>query len=98
MLFIDKPMAVGGDKFYIQSPNGFSANDRVIAIDMKGNCELTRVTAVVPGDHLGVVTSGIVEISHPAVAHFTFPGAPPTVRGSSTWGRSARRPARSTTW
>ncbi len=75
MLFIDKPMAVGGDKFYIQSPNGFSANDRVIAIDMKGNCELTRVTAVVPGDHLGVVTSGIVDISHPAVAHLYFPGS-----------------------
>jgi len=75
MLFIDKPMTVGADIFYIQSPNGFSANDRVIAIDMKGNCELTRVTAVVPGDHLGVVTSGIVEISHPAVAHLYFPGS-----------------------
>ena len=33
------------------------------------------MTAVVPGDHLGVVTTGIVGISHPAVAHLYFPGS-----------------------
>jgi hypothetical protein len=75
MLFIDLPMAAGVDKFYIQSPNGFAVNDRVIAIDMLGNCELSQVTAVVKGDHLGSVITGIVGISHPATAHLYFPGS-----------------------
>lgn len=74
MLFIDQPMAATSDTFYIQSPNGFRANDRIIAIDMKGGCELTTVTAVTPGDHLGIVTSGIVGLSHPNTTRLYFPG------------------------
>ena len=75
MLFIDKPMTIGTDKFYIQSPNGFNVNDRVIAINMLGFCELTRATAVVKGDSLGNVTTGVVGISHPGTAHLYLPGS-----------------------
>jgi type IV pilus assembly protein PilW len=75
MLFIDKVMVATSDPFYIQSPNGFRANDRVIVINMAGGCELTTVTAVTPGDHLGNVVTGIVGISHPPVARLYFPGS-----------------------
>ncbi len=74
MLFVDKPMAAGTDKFYVQSPNGFRANDRVVVIGMNGNCELTLVTAVTPGDSVGNVTTGIVGISHPGTANLYLPG------------------------
>jgi hypothetical protein len=75
MLFIDKPMVATTDTFYIQSPNGFRANDRAIVINMAGGCELTTVTAVTPGDQFGVVVTGIVGISHPAVTRLYFPGS-----------------------
>lgn len=75
MLFVDKPMTAFGDTFYVQSPNGFRVNDRVIAIAMNGNCELTTVTAFTPGDHLGVVITGIVGLSHPNTANLYVPGS-----------------------
>lgn len=75
MLFIDKPMAAGGDPFYIQSPNGFRVNDRAIVIGMNGDCELVTVTKVTPGDSTGNVTTGIVTIDHdPATLNLYLPG------------------------
>ena len=74
MLFVDKPMTAPGDKFYIQSPNGFRANDRVVVIGMNGNCELTLVTLVTPGDSVGNVATGIVGLSHPNTVNLYLPG------------------------
>ncbi len=76
MLFVDKSMTAVGDRFYIQSPNGFRVNDLVLAVDMGGNCELTTVTAVIPGDSTGDVTTGIVGIDYaPATANLYLPGS-----------------------
>ncbi len=74
-LFVDKSMTAGGDRFYVQSPNGFRVNDRVLAVDMGGNCELTTITAVVPGDSVGNVTTGIVGLDHPATTSLYLPGS-----------------------
>jgi type IV pilus assembly protein PilW len=70
------PKVSGATDFQVQSPNGFRANDRVIAVnpnDPAGtNCELTTATAVGLPDANGVVT-----ISHPAVAGAYASGSPP---------------------
>ena len=75
--FVD-PAATGAAPFYVQSPNGFRANDRVIAINPATNtCELTLVTAVALGDSKGDPTTGIVQLTHPNVAGNYTAGAPP---------------------
>lgn len=73
MPLVDKPMAVGTDPFYVQSPNGFGVNDLVIVNDKAGNCELTQVTSVTPGDSAGNVTTGIVRLTHPATNNLYAP-------------------------
>jgi hypothetical protein len=63
--FVD-PVATAAAPFYAKS-NG-CANDRVIAMNpATQTCELTLVTAVAPAIE-GDITTGIVNISHPAVA------------------------------
>lgn len=75
--FVD-PAATGVAPFYVQSPNGFRANDRVIAINPDTNdCELTVVTAVALGDSKGDPTTGIVRLQHPNVLGNYTAGAPP---------------------
>jgi len=75
--FVDPP-ATGVAPFYVQSPNGFRANDRVIAINPgTQTCELTTVTAVALGDSKGDATTGIVRLQHPAVLGNYTAGAPP---------------------
>lgn len=64
VLFVDVPMAAAGDPFYVQSPNGFRVNDRIIAYDNTSSCELVRVTSVTPGDSKGDVTTGIVKLGY----------------------------------
>ena len=91
-------MTVGTDTVYVQSPNGFRVNDRIIVNAKNGDCELTQVTAVTPGDSLGNVTTGMVGLSH-AGAHEALQALRrrSTARASSTWGRPASRRARSST-
>jgi len=81
MLIVDKAMAATTDPIYVQSPNGFKANDLVIANDMAGNCEITTATSVTPGDSVGNVTSGIVAIAHAATTNLYPPGG--TTNGPS---------------
>ena len=72
------PTATGVAPFYVQSPNGFRANDWVIALNPgTQTCELTTATAVIPGDSAGTVTTGIVTVSHPAVGGTYAAGSPP---------------------
>ncbi len=72
------PSATGVNPFYVQSPNGFRVNDRVIALNpATQTCEMTTVTNVTPGDSAGNVTTGVVTIAHPAVAGNYVPGTPP---------------------
>jgi type IV pilus assembly protein PilW len=83
--FVDPP-ATGTGPLYVQSPNGFQANDRVIAINPRDpvtnspDCELSVVTAVVPGDAGGDATTGIVGLTlsktYPLAKTYTA-GAPP---------------------
>jgi len=63
VIIVDKPMAAVTDTIYVQSPNGFRAGDRIIVNDTAGNCELTRVTAVAPGDSGGNAATGMVGLS-----------------------------------
>jgi len=74
VLIVDKAMTVSSDPIYVQSPNGFRVNDRIIvnAKNAAGDCELTTVTAVTPGDSLGNLTTGMVGLSHPALAKSTY--------------------------
>jgi type IV pilus assembly protein PilW len=74
VLIVDAPMATVSDPIYVQSPNGFRVNDRIIvnAKNAAGDCETTTVTAVTPGDSLGNVTTGMVGLSHPALAKATY--------------------------
>ena len=75
--FVDPP-ATGAAPFYVQSPNGFRVNDRVIAMNpATQSCELTVVTAVALGDSKGDVTTGIVRLQHPNVVGNYTAGAPP---------------------
>jgi len=61
--FVDPP-ATGTGPLYVQSPNGFRANDRVIAMNpATQSCELALVTKVTPGDKGGDVTTGIVNLT-----------------------------------
>ena len=69
------PPATGVSPFYVQSPNGFRVNDRVIAINPPTQtCELTTVNNVTAGDAAGNVTTGVVSIAHPAVTGLYAPG------------------------
>ena len=74
VLIVDAPMATVTDPIYVQSPNGFRVNDRIVvnAKNAAGDCELTTVTAVTPGDSLGNVTTGMVGLSHPPLAKATY--------------------------
>ena len=74
VLIVDAPMAVNTDPIYVQSPNGFRVNDRIIvnAENAAGDCELTTITGITPGDSLGNVTTGMVGLSHPALAKATY--------------------------
>jgi type IV pilus assembly protein PilW len=63
IIIVDKPMLAATDTIYVQSPNGFRPGDRIIVNDTGGNCELTRVTAVTPGDSTGNLTTGMVGLS-----------------------------------
>jgi len=75
--FVDPP-ATAAAPFYVQSPNGFRVNDRVIAVNPgTDTCELTTVTAVALGDSTGDVTTGIVRLQHPNVLGNYTAGAPP---------------------
>ena len=38
---------------------------------MNGDCELSTVTGIAPGDSLGNITTGMVGLSHPPLAKFT---------------------------
>jgi type IV pilus assembly protein PilW len=73
VMITDKAMAAGGDPIYVQSPNGFRVNDRILVNGKNGNCELSTVTAVTPGDSAGDVTTGMVGLSHPALANLYTP-------------------------
>ena len=78
VLIVDKPMAVSSDVIYVQSPNGFRVNDRIIVnaknggLPLGGDCELSTVTAVTLGDSLGNVTTGMVALSHPPLSKATY--------------------------
>ncbi len=74
VLIVDKPMTAPGDMIYVQSPNGFRVNDRIIvnAKNANGDCELSTVTGVTPGDSLGNVTTGMVGLSHPPLSKATY--------------------------
>ena len=75
--FVD-PVATGAAPFYVQSPNGFRVNDRVIAINpATQTCELTTVTNVALGDTKGDPTTGIVRLQHPNVLGTYTAAAPP---------------------
>jgi len=93
ILIGDLPMAAGGDPVYVQSPNGFRVNDRIIVNGKNGNCELTTVTAVTPGDSLGNVTTGFVALAHPALANLYTPSGAtdgPSVVNLGQIGESTR--------
>ncbi len=78
VLIVDKPMAVSSDVIYVQSPNGFRVNDRIIVnaknggLPLGGDCELSTVTAVTLGDSLGNVATGMVALSHPPLSKATY--------------------------
>jgi len=75
--FVD-PAATGAAPFYVQSPNGFRVNDRVIAMNpATQTCELTVVTAMALGDSKGDPTTGIVKLTHPNVLGNYTSAAPP---------------------
>jgi type IV pilus assembly PilW-like protein/pilin/secretion family protein with methylation motif len=69
VLVVDKPMAAVNDTLYVQSPNGFRAGDRIIVNNKAGNCELSSVTAVIPGSSTGDLTTGFVGLTHPNFAN-----------------------------
>ena len=60
--------AAAGANFLIQSPQGFAAGDRVIAIGRNGECASTDVTAST------AFAPGIVEIAHPPLG-VAFPAS-----------------------
>jgi type IV pilus assembly protein PilW len=74
VLIVDKPMTAVGDTIYVQSPNGFRVGDRIIinAKNANGDCELSTVTGVTPGDSLLNVATGMVGLSHPPLAKATY--------------------------
>ena len=69
VLVVDQPLAAVGDTLYVQSPNGFRAGDRIIVNNKAGNCELSSVTAVIPGSSTGDLTTGFVGLTHPNFAN-----------------------------
>jgi type IV pilus assembly protein PilW len=50
--------ATAGTHFRVESPDGFSAGDRVIAVTRTGNCAATTVTALAPA------AAGVVDVTH----------------------------------
>jgi type IV pilus assembly protein PilW len=50
--------AASGASFYVQSPDGFAAGDRVVAIGRNGTCAAATITSV------GMPADGVVEIMH----------------------------------
>jgi type IV pilus assembly protein PilW len=54
--------APAGSNFRVESPDGFAAGDRIIAISRTGACAMTQVTAI------AAATAGIVDIAHLPVA------------------------------
>lgn len=75
--FVD-PVATGVAPFYVQSPNGFRVNDRVIAVNPgTQTCELTTITNVTLGDAKADPTTGIVTLQHPNVLGTYTAAAPP---------------------
>jgi type IV pilus assembly protein PilW len=54
--------APAGSNFHIESPDGFAAGDRVVAISRSGVCAMSQITAI------GAPSGGIVDIAHAPVA------------------------------
>lgn len=53
--------ATAGSNFRVESPDGFAAGDRVVAISRTGACAMTQASAV------GAPVAGIVDIAHAGV-------------------------------
>jgi type IV pilus assembly protein PilW len=80
-------MAGTSDPFFVQSPNGFKQNDRVIAMDNvpNGRCEMTTVTnAPVPD------ANGVISISHPATGSLYLPDLPAQLLNMGQVGQATR--------
>jgi type IV pilus assembly protein PilW len=54
--------AAAGTHVRAQSPDGFMAGDRIVAVTRSGNCVATQVSAV------GAASAGVVDITHAGVA------------------------------
>jgi type IV pilus assembly protein PilW len=80
-------MAGTSDPFFVQSPNGFKQNDRVIAMDNvpNGRCEMTTVTNSPVPD-----ANGVISISHPATGSLYLPDLPAQLLNMGQVGQATR--------